>query len=183
MAHRTMDELKAALPEIEAAPKEGVIRAIVVRPSSGMREMPESAEMSLARGMHGDHWEKGCWLSTEDGQPHPDVQICMMPARMIAAIAGEDTAAWGPAGDNLFIDMDLSPANCPPGTRLSMGSVELEITGVPHNGCESFIERYGRDACVFVNTGTGKAMRLRGIYGRVVKDGAVAVGDAVRKIG
>ena len=59
----------------------------------------------------------------------------------------------------------------------------LEITDTPHNGCASFAERYGRDAVLFVNTGEGKKLRLRGIYGRVVQDGRVSVGDTVAKLG
>ena len=137
--------------------------------------------LSRAGGVAGDHWAKGCWLSAEDGAPHPDVQVCMMSARCIRAIAGE-RRNWPPAGDNLFIDMDLSPDNLPPGTRVAMGSAQLVITATPHNGCAGFVERYGRDACVFVNTGEGKALRLRGIYGRVIRDGMVSVGDRVRKL-
>lgn len=180
---RSRDELLTAMPHIMAAPKDaGTVRAIVVRPESGARHMPETARLSLEGGFEGDHWAKGCWLSTEDGRPHPDVQICIMNARCIEAIAGE-VENWGAAGDNLFLDMDTSPANMPPGTRLALGSVELVITDTPHNGCQSFIDRYGRDACLFVNTGEGKALRLRGIYGRVTKDGTVRCGDTVRKIG
>jgi MOSC domain-containing protein YiiM len=82
----------------------------------------------------------------------------------------------------LFIDMDLSPANTPPGQRLQIGSAIIEITDTPHNGCASFIERYGRDACVFVNKDEGRSLRLRGIYGRVVQDGRVSLGDTVTKI-
>ncbi len=175
-------ELAAALPEIEAAPNDGGrIEAIVVRPGPGQRRPVARAALSRAGGVAGDHWAKGCWLSTEDGAPHPDVQICMMSARCIRAIAGEPEN-WPAAGDNLFIDMDLSPDNLPPGTRVAMGSAELVITEVPHNGCQGFIDRFGRDACVFVNTGPGKALRLRGIYGRVVRDGTVSVGDRVTKL-
>ena len=181
MIQKSLDELNAALPDIRAAPEEGPIEAIVVRPAHGERVMAESATLSLAGGVEGDHWARGCWMTTEDGAPHPDVQICIMPARAIRAIAGE-RENWAPAGDNLFIDMDLTPGNVPPGTRLAMGSVVLEITAEPHNGCQSFIDRYGRDACIFVNTGAGREMRLRGIYGRVVRDGRVKVGDTVRKL-
>lgn len=182
MTHRSMEELLLALPDITSAPAEGPVSAIVIREDHGLRAMVDTADMSLARGMHGDHWERGCWRSTEDGRPHPDVQVCMMPARAIAVIAG-DMPNWAAAGDNLFIDMDLSPGNCPPGTRLAMGTAEVVITDQPHNGCQSFIDSYGRDACVFVNTGAGKELRLRGIYGRVIRDGRVSVGDIVRKIG
>ncbi len=181
--HLLMDELEAGLDDILASPKDdGRLEAVIVRPEQGQRRDLDSCPISLARGAEGDHWAKGCWKSTEDGQPHPDVQICIMNARCIGLIA-QERANWPPAGDNLFIDMDLTPANTPPGTRLSIGSAVLEITDTPHNGCASFIERYGRDACLFVNTGEGKKLHLRGIYGRVVQDGTVSVGDKVRKIG
>ena len=181
--HLTRAELDAGLPEILRSPKDhGTLEAIVIRPASGERREVESAEVSLALGVHGDHWAKGCWKSLPDGSPDPDVQICLMNARCIALIA-QERSNWAPAGDNLFLDLDLSPAHTPPGTRLAIGTAVLEITAEPHNGCESFIARYGRDACVFVNTGEGKRLRLRGIYARVVQDGRVSVGDVVRKVG
>lgn len=180
--HLSKDELEAGLDHILASPKDGgTLEAIVVRPAKGERRDLKSCAISLAGGAEGDHWARGCWKSTEDGQPHPDVQICIMNARCIGLIA-QERANWPPAGDNLFIDMDLTPGNAPPGTRLAIGNAVLEITDTPHNGCASFIEHYGRDACVFVNTGRGKELRLRGIYGRVVQDGTVSVGDRVRKI-
>jgi len=181
--HKSMEELRAALPYITASPKNaGEVKLIVSRPRAGERRVMDSAALTLAKGVEGDHWSAGCWLSTDDGAPHPDVQICMMNARCIEAIAG-DPENWPPAGDNLFIDMDLTPANMPPGTRIAIGSAELVITPERHNGCASFIERFGRDACLFVNLGTGKELRLRGIYGRVTKDGEVRQGDRVRKLG
>ena len=180
--HLSLSELQAGLPEILSSPSDdGRLEAIVVRPSSGERRDLESCEISLAGGTHGDSWANGCWKTTDDGQPHPDVQICIMNSRCIALIA-QERSNWPPAGDNLFIDLDLTPDNTPPGTRLSIGSAVIEITGTPHNGCASFIERYGRDACVFVNAGDGKRLRLRGIYGRVITDGRVSVGDTVTKM-
>jgi MOSC domain-containing protein YiiM len=181
--HRTWAELEAGLARILAAPKDGGrIEAIVVRPRTEGRQDVAEVAISAASGVAGDHWAKGCWKSTPDGRPDPDVQICIMNARAIALIAG-DRAQWPAAGDNLFVDLDLSPENLPPGTRLALGSAEIEITDVPHTGCAKFIARYGRDACVWVNTGPGKANRLRGIYAKVVKDGRIAVGDRVRKVG
>jgi len=179
---RDRAELAAALPHILAAPADvGTLDMIVVRPEHGLRRDVAHARLTASHGVEGDHWSRGCWRTTEDGRPHPDVQICLMMSRMIGAIAGE-RAWWAAAGDNLFIDMNLTPANLPPGSRIAIGSCILEITAEPHNGCQSFIDRYGRDACVFVNTGDGKTHRLRGIYARVVQDGTVTAGDAVRKL-
>ncbi len=180
--HLTLSELQAGLPEILNSPADdGEMQGIVIRLEGGRRRDLESCEISLTGGAHGDHWANGCWKSTEDGRPHPDVQICIMNARCIALIA-QERDNWPPAGDNLLIDMDLTPANTPPGTRLAIGTALIEITDTPHNGCNSFIERFGRDACIFVNTGEGKRLRLRGIYGRVVQDGRITVGDRVSKI-
>ncbi|MEM8633131.1 MAG: MOSC domain-containing protein [Pseudomonadota bacterium] len=180
--HRTAAELAEALPDILGAPKdEGRLDLIVSRPGHGQRTALNTAAVSLAGGLQGDHWSKGCWRTTEAGDPHPDVQICMMMSRCIAAIAG-DMENWPPAGDNFFIDMDLTPANMPPGTRFSIGTAEFVVTEEIHAGCDAFIERYGRDACVFVNTGPGKTHKLRGIYARVTKDGEIARGNVLRKL-
>lgn len=180
--HLSMQELQAGLPNVLASPKDdGELQGIISRPTQGERCDLHSSEISALEGVKGDHWSKGCWKSLADGSPDPDVQICIMNARCIDMIA---TARenWAAAGDNLFIDMDLTPANLPPGQRLTIGSAEIEITAVPHNGCAKFISRYGRDACVFVNTGVGRELRLRGIYARVVRNGRVTVGDRVIKM-
>jgi hypothetical protein len=180
--HLTLAELRAALPAILASPSDGgTLAGIVIRPRPGERAEPASCEISLAQGVHGDRWAKGCWKTAADGRPDSSVQVCIMNSRCIALIAGE-RSNWAPAGDNLFIDLDLSPANTPPGTRLAIGTAVIEITAEPHNGCRSFIARYGSDACLFVNTGEGRRLRLRGIYARVVQDGRVSVGDQVRKL-
>ena len=78
--------------------------------------------------------------------------------------------------------MDLSPENLRPGQRLAIGTAVIEITNTPHNGCNSFVRRFGRDATVFVNNRRGKQHRLRGVYARVVQDGHVTVGDSVTKL-
>ncbi len=181
--HLTEAELDDGLPYIQSAPKDnGRLKGILIRPDVGERLELQTSEISLEKGVHGDRWaSEDCWLKTDDGKPHPDVQICIMNARCIELIA-QKRDNWAPAGDNLFIDMDLTPDNTPPGTRLSIGTATIEITVVPHNGCAKFISRYGYDACMFVNTGEGKRMRLRGIYARVVTNGTVTVDDKVSKI-
>ncbi|MEM7056700.1 MAG: MOSC domain-containing protein [Pseudomonadota bacterium] len=179
---KSMAELEAQLPDILAAPKDnGTVDMIVVRPAHGDRLTPQSHPLSLAHGLKGDHWNQGCHVMLPDGRPSPEVQICIMPSRVIRAVAG-GPENWAPAGDNLFIDMDLTPHNTPPGTRIALGTVEMIITAEPHKGCQKFVDRYGRDACKFVNIGKGGQLKLRGIYSRVTRDGVVSVGDRVTKI-
>lgn len=178
----TLDELKAALPDILTSPQNnGELRAIVIRPKEGERQELKSCDISLAGGVHGDHWANGCWMSTDDDRPHPDVQVCIMNARCIEKIA-KNRDRWRMAGDNFFVDLDLRPENLPTGQRLQIGTATIEITSVPHQACGSFVERYGRDAATFVNVPKWHAYRLRGIYARVVQDGHVRVGDRIVKI-
>ncbi|MEE8530830.1 MAG: MOSC domain-containing protein, partial [Hyphomicrobium sp.] len=117
-----------------------------------------------------------------DGDPHPDVQICIMNARCIAHIAGA-RARWALAGDNLFVDLDIRPENLPAGQRLRIGTAVIEITAVKHAACAGFAGHYGQSAAVFVNARKGSALRLRGVYARVVEDGRVTAGDRVVKLG
>lgn len=178
---RSRDELEALVPHILAAPGAGPVRMILSRPAHGERRVCDEVRITAEAGLDGDHWSRGCWKSLPDGRPDPDVQVCMMMARVMEAIAGPDEF-WPPAGDNLILDMDLTPANLPPGSRVRLGTVEMVITEEPHNGCKAFAERFGQPACAFVNTGNGKVHRFRGIYGRVLTDGMVRVGDVMRKL-
>ncbi len=181
-SHLTRAELQAGLPQILESPEDdGVLEAIVIRPGPGVREELQSCDTSLAGGTHGDHWAQGCWMSTEDGKPHPDVQICIMNARCIAHIA-QQRARWALAGDNLFVDLDIRPENLPPGQRLRIGTAVIEITAVKHAACASFAAHYGQSAAVFVNARKGSSLRLRGVYARVVEDGRVTAGDRVVKV-
>jgi len=179
--HLDSADLAAGLAGILAAPKDvGRLDMIVTRPETDAREVLESCRITLAGGVPGDHWNLRSHVMTEDGKPHPDTQICIMMSRCIGLIAGEKEN-WPPAGDNLFIDMDMTPDNMAPGQKFSIGTAVLQVTEIPHNGCDKFIARYGRDAAVFVNTGEGKRLRLRGIYARVVQDGVISAGDSVIK--
>ena len=113
--------------------------------------------------------------------PHPGMQITIMNARVIALVA-QDPARWALAGDQFYVDLDLSAANLPPGTRLAIGSAILEVTPEPHTGCGKFVERFGRDAMTFVNSPIGRQLSLRGINARVVQGGMVRRGDVASKI-
>ncbi len=180
--HLNRDQLEAGLDQILRSPTDrGVLKAVVIRPATDARESLRQCELSAELGVHGDNWAQGCWMSLPDGRPHPDVQVAIMNARTIALVA-QDEARWPLAGDNLYVDLDLSAANLPPGTRLAIGTTLLEITAVAHNGCKKFGERFGLEATRFVNSKDGKRLHLRGIYARVARPGRITVGDLVSKV-
>ncbi|HVQ36596.1 MAG TPA: hypothetical protein VMS31_03635 [Pyrinomonadaceae bacterium] len=182
MKHLTMAELEAGLDEIRRAPKdEGLLELIVRRPRVDEREVLEEAELHLSEGLVGDSWISRPSSRTPDGSPHPDMQLNVMNARVIALVAGEKER-WQLAGDQLYLDIDLSAENLPPGTQLSLGSAVIEVSPQPHTGCHKFVSRFGLDAVKFVNSSVGKELRLRGINAKIVQPGTIRVGDVVRKI-
>jgi len=182
LLHRTEEQLLAGLGDIRAAPADGgTVEMIVVRPGSEQRDELDRCTVSFEGGVHGDAWARGCWLKLDDGRPHPDVQICIMSARVIQLLAGSRDR-WALAGDNLFVDLDITRDNLQAGQRLSLGSAVIEITEQAHNGCKKFVQRYGKDAVAFVNSPQGKQMRLRGIYATVIEAGEISVGDVIRKV-
>lgn len=179
--HLTLSELEAGLDAIRQSPSdEGVLELIVRRPQMGEREILEHAELDPLVGLVGDNWSGRVSSKTADGSPHPKMQLNLMNARVIALLA-QAKERWPLAGDQLFVDLDMSAANLPPGTRLAMGSAVIEVTDQPHTGCEKFASRFGVDSTRFVNSPVGRELQLRGINARVVKAGAIRVGDVVRK--
>ena len=94
----------------------------------------------------------------------------------------QDEERWQLAGDQLFVELDLSEENLPAGTRLEIGSAVIEVTEQPHTGCKKFAARFGNDAQKFVMTPVGRQMRLRGMCARVVQPGTIQRGDTVEKM-
>jgi MOSC domain len=181
--HLTVAELEAGLDEIRRSPADGgLLRMIVRRPREYEREVLADGQLDLVEGLVGDDWSKIGSSMTPDGSPHPEMQITIMNARAIALLA-QSEERWQLAGDQLYVDLDLSADNLPPGTRLQVGdSAILEVTAVPHTGCKQFAERFGTDATKFVNSPEGKYLHLRGINTRVVNSGTIKTGDVVRKL-
>lgn len=180
--HLTMAELEASLDEIRRSPKdEGVLDLIVRRPRTDEREVLTEGTLDLVEGLVGDNWKTRGSSRTADGSSHPDMQLNIMNARVIALVA-QDKTRWPLAGDQLFIDLDLSAANLPPGTQLILGSAVIEVTDQPHTGCKKFVARFGADAMKFVNSPLGRELNLRGINAKVVQPGLIQIGDVVKKL-
>jgi hypothetical protein len=167
--HATREQLEAGLEIIRAAPKDhGILKLIVRRPQAGAREVLDAGVLDPVEGLIGDNWRTRGSSRTADGSSHPDMQLNVMSARAIALIADEESR-WPLAGDQLFVDLDLSAVN----------SAVIEVTNQPHTGCDKFVSRFGLAAMKFVNSPTGRELNLRGINARVVTPGRIGAGDRV----
>ena len=181
MEHLTTAQLESALGHILESPSEiGTVELIVRRPAVEEREILDAAELDPTYGVVGDTWNIRGSKRTEDGSSHPDMQLNVMNSRVVALIA-QDPDRWALAGDQLYIDLDLSEDNLPPGTQLVLGTATIEVTEQPHTGCAKFTRRFGLDAFRWVNTDAGSKLRLRGLNAKVVVPGIVRRGDTVTK--
>ncbi len=177
--HRTPAELEAGTEEIRRSPKErGRLELIVCRAAENQRDVLDEGVLDVDEGLVGDTWKQRPSSRSEDGLAHPDMQLNLINVRAIALIAVE-RERWQLAGDQLYVDLDLSGDNLPPGTRLALGSAVIEVTDQPHRGCAKFNERFGEAALIFVNSPVGEELNLRGINAKVVEPGVIRQGDAV----
>jgi len=182
MAHRTTAEMEAALDDIRRAPADvGLVDLVVRRPTVGGREVLDEGTLDLTEGLVGDNWRSRGNSRTPDGAADPLAQLNVINARLSTFVA-VDPDRRALAGDQLHLDLDLSQANLPPGTRLAVGSAVIEVTAKPHLGCAKFVDRFGRDAMRFVNSPVGRELRLRGLNARVAVAGTARPGDKVRKL-
>ena len=178
----SMLQLEAGLDHIRQAPKDrGTLKMIVQRPREDERNVIDEGELSPSEGLVGDSWKARGSRHTPDGLAHLYAQITVMNARCIALLA-QIEERWALAGDQLYVDFDLSDENIPPGTRLAVGSSILEVSAEPHSGCKKFSSRFGVEAMKFVNSPEGKRLHLRGINAKVIQPGTIRVGDAVSKL-
>jgi hypothetical protein len=177
-----MEELQNGLADILASPKEsGRLELIVRRPAVEEREVVAQAKLDLTTGLEGDNWLARGSASTSDGSANPETQVTIMNSRVIQLLT-QDAERWQLAGDQLFVDLDLSEENLPAGTRLAIGSAIVEVTATPHNGCKKFSARFGLDALKFISAPENKALHMRGLNARVIQAGEIKTGDTVRKV-
>lgn len=180
--HLAMEVLTAGLDDIRQSPKAtGALELIVRRPQTEAREVLDVGELDLVEGLVGDNWKQRGSSSTADGAANPETQLTLTNARLMALVA-QEKERWPLAGDQLYVDFDLSVDNVPPGTHLSIGAAEIQITEPPHTGCKKYAARFGLDALKFVNSRVGRQLRLRGVNAKVIRPGAIRVGDAVKKL-
>jgi MOSC domain-containing protein YiiM len=182
VANVSAKDLERGLDDVRAAPsKSGTLELIAVRPALEQRKIVDSAHVDMEFGVVGDMWAEK--PTSKTGEPDPEAQVTLMGARAAALVADSGNHdAWAQAGDQLYVEFDLSEANLPAGTRIAIGEVLLEVSAEPHLGCGKFIKRFGVDAMKLVNSEEGRALRLRGVNAKVVEEGKIRAGDEVRKV-
>jgi hypothetical protein len=176
------EELEQGLDNILQSPKDGgSLDLIVRRPAVDEREVVAEGRLDTEEGLVGDNWKARGSRHMPDGAADPEMQLNIMNARVVSLVA-DNPDRRDLAGDQLYLDMDLSYDNLPPGTKLELGDAIIEVTEPPHTGCKKFAARFGKDAIVFVNTGMGKKLNFRGINAKVIKSGDIKAGDVARKV-
>ena len=171
---RTLAQLEARLAALPEAPRDrGRVVLLLRKIDGGVRETPDRIHASVEGGFPGDAWGRRA-------DRKPEAQLAVMQRDVAELIAnGQPLALFG---DNLTLDLDLSAANLPIGSRVRAGGAVLEVTPMPHNGCGKFQKRFGEDARAFVSKPELRHRNLRGIYLRVVEEGEVRINDPVEVI-
>ena len=173
-ARLSYDELEAGWAKAAPSPSDdGSVDMIVRRPARDQREELASAAFTAEAGLAGDDWLRR--------SGNPQAQITLMNSRLIHLLTG-DKSRWAEAGDQLFVDMDISKANLPPGARLQIGEVVMEISPLPHEGCTKFARRFGGPARKWIMSDQGVLERRRGVYATVIEDGIINQGDRIQKL-
>ena len=182
MTHRTTEELDAGLEHIRNAPSDdGELMLIVARPTEDERLVITEGDLDLEVGLVDDDWLTRGNAKTEDGHADPLAQLTIMNSRVLETIVGP-IDGWAAAGDQIYVDFDLSRDNISPGTRLAIGNTVVEVTDKPHRGCAKFTRRFGLDAFRWVNSDLGMDLKLRGINAAVVEPVTIRTGDRIKKV-
>jgi len=181
MGHLSSEQLQAGSYAVVSSPTEaGTVDLIVRRPDIDQREVLTEAELAVGTGMVGDSYVARGDRKTPDGAAHPEAQLNLMNTNAVNLVSDGDRERWPLAGDQLFVDLNLSQANLPTGTRLQLGSAVIEVSAKPHTGCAKFGARFGLDAARWANS--SKQERYRGINAMVIQAGTVRQGDAIAKV-
>jgi hypothetical protein len=174
----TERDFEPFVADVRAAPRDsGHLELIARRPDVDQRELVDAVELDTVFGVVGDSW----FVRGSSSSRNPESQVTLISTRVLRAIE-QDTERWPLAGDQLYVDFDLSIDALPPGSRLAIGSALLEVSEQPHTGCAKFSARFGSDALRWINSPVGRELRMRGMNARVVRGGTVRAGDAVRRV-
>ena len=168
--HLPFDELEREFAALTVPSDLGRVELIVARNDDGSRETPSRVTVTPGNGIPGDRWARGASARIE-------AEVTLMRAD-VARLIGNGQPLTVP-GDNLLVNLDLSAANLPAGSRLRIGTALLEVTPLPHTGCVKFTARFGQGALKLTADPRFRELRLRGIHAKVVESGEIAPGDSI----
>lgn len=166
--HLDRAALEAGIAAARAPLDEGSVDLLVARGKDGERYLASEARLTVGEGMPGDRWA----AQDEYG---PDFQLATTRSDLARLIANGQPLELH--GDNLYLHLDLSRSNLPARSLIRAGEALLEVTPVPHDGCKKWVQRFGLCPMQLNRDPAYRALRLRGIYLRVVEEGRVRVGD------
>lgn len=165
--------LEAWLKALPASPKDrGRVVRCVLRPRPGVRELKDEVAVDPEHGVLGDRWRAR-------GPDSARRQVSLINAHVLATFAGPDSMRAALSGDNLAVDLDLSVANLPPGTRLAAGTAELEVADLLYDPCGAFTLRFGAEATRLALAAMERGLRGRGVLCSVVRAGTIRAGDPI----
>lgn len=172
--HLPIETIEKKLAGLPPAPRdEGIVRMVVARPDVGERIVPKECMLTPEGGVDGDRWVRR-------DPPIPDAQISVMRADVAEVLAnGQPLELFG---DNLLVELDLSPENLPLGAQVRIGTALCVVTPKPHTGCAKFEARFGKAARDSTSMEAFRDWRIRGLYVKVIEEGVVKPGDRVRVI-
>lgn len=178
----TTAELAAALPYVCAAPKTATtIDSLCFRPARNQREFPAELQLSRAEGIRGERWLTEPWLRLPDGSPDPNIQVSILPLRVLNLVWTDRENTPHP-GDTIIADLDTSLTNLPPGSLLQAGTAILRVSDEFNEGCVKWKVRYGQAAKDWITAPGHPQLRLRGVLCAVEQDGFIRAGDALTKL-
>lgn len=172
--HLSMEQIEKAWAGLPAPPRDsGRLALIVARPADGVRDELASARVTPGSGVPGDRWQR----ATPDV---PRMQLAVMRRDIAELLANGQPISH--AGDNLFVDFDLSSESLPTGSKLRVGDAVFEVTPEPHDGCHKFQARFGAAALRFISARDKRDDHLRGVYWMVIQAGTIRVGDTIERL-
>ena len=170
------------LPYVQAAPADhGRVEMIVRRPSVDEREVVPEAVLDPDSGLVGDSWLARGSRSTPDGSADPEVQLTLISTRVLESIE-PDRSRWPLAGDQVYVDLDLSVERLPAGTRLAIGSAVIQVSEPPHTGCAKFSARFGSDAPALDQLADGSCPSDAGAQCQGRDARHIHTGDEIRRV-
>ncbi|MGB0257920.1 MAG: MOSC domain-containing protein [Coraliomargarita sp.] len=150
------------------------------RPAEGEHVPVDALYLDVVHGIQGDRWERTAWLKTDTGAPDPRVQVSLTNTSVIRCFTGEALESQYLCGDNCYVNLNLTEAVLPVGSRLQIGNAVIEVSDVENDACGKFAQRFGVDALKWVRRPEHLSLRLRGIFCRIEQSGWVRVGDHIK---